>query len=111
MYEILNSGIIELVRGDTAEFDIVVRDKKTEKPYELQSGDELVFTVKRKPTDKVPLISKTGPYIRIDPEDTNGLEFGNYVYDVQLTLDIQPKPKTDTIIPMNTFRLLEEVTW
>lgn len=107
MYRILNSGIIELIRGDTAEFDVEVADQNGN-PYELQPGDKLEFTVKKKSTDEVPLIHKTGSYVRINPEDTNVLEFGNYVYDVQLTL---ADGKVDTIVPMNTIRILEEVTW
>ena len=44
----------------------------------------------------------------IEPEDTSGLDFGNYVYDVELTL---ADGTVNTIIPPSTFKVMGEVTY
>jgi hypothetical protein len=113
MFKIFEDNSIEMIRGDSAEFDIEVvlvvdEDTDEEEPYPLGDNDVLVFTVKKYPNDGTALIQKTGSQIVINPNDTKQLPFGVYRYDVQLTLE---DGHVDTIIPPTVFRLLKEVTW
>lgn len=107
MFEILSNGKMRIVRGDTGEFYVEIF-KLDGSLYELQEGDEVVFTVKNKAMEGVDLIRKFGPYIRINPADTSRLSFGKYQYDVQVQL---ADGTVDTIIPKNIFEVMEEVTW
>lgn len=81
---------IEIVRGTTNIFPITVTDSDGI-PYTLADGEKLLFGVKREPSDEEYLILKTitaatdGAYVaEIVPDDTSGLEYGRYVYDVGL---------------------------
>lgn len=79
---------IYLTRGNTAKLNINLRNNVIKQPYEVQSDDLVTFTVKRKYEDAEVLIEKkvTGSTkIHIKPEDTKGLAFGRYEYDVQVT--------------------------
>ena len=107
MFRISSNGKMQIIRGDTAEFmvDILNRD---DTPYELQEGDEVVFSVKNKTSnDDRELIRKNGPYVRIESSDTSDLPFGKYYYDVQVRF---ADGSIDTIIPRNVFEIMEEVT-
>lgn len=87
MLEISKNGEIKLTRGDTAYLSVLVKIKDGE-PYSVESNDVLTLTVKRDYSDEEALIEKkiTGDTtFHIKPEDTKGLEFGIYVYDVQIT--------------------------
>lgn len=110
MYRVDDDGTIEMIRGDTAEFDITITTEVDGQviPYELQEGDILTFTVKKSTKVADVLIQKFGDHITIEPEDTEELKYGGYKYDVQLTF---ANGKVDTIIPPNNFILNEEVTW
>ena len=46
--------------------------------------------------------------IRISPDDTKNLEYGQYVYDVQVTM---ANGDVATVIPPTTFNILEEVNF
>lgn len=86
MFKILNGGEIQLTRGDTARITVAVTIDEGQ-PYTLQEDDKLIFTVKKEYTDETALIEKeiTGQNLfHIKPEDTKGLNFGRYKYDVQL---------------------------
>lgn len=107
MFEILSNGKMRIVRGDTGEFNVEIFNRDGSL-YELQEGDEVVFTVKNKAMEGVDLIRKLGPYIRINPADTSRLSFGKYQYDVQVQF---ADGTVDTIIPKNIFEVMEEVTW
>ena len=80
---------IEIVRGATETFAITITGANNAL-YALASGEVLVFGVKKNPAkDAELLIKKTvtsgnnGVYtIKISPEDTSELPFGNYFYDV-----------------------------
>ena len=58
--------------------------------YTPQAGDTVEFTVRRK-IGNAPVIYKKAEFaetqavVRIEPEDTERLRFGDYIYDVQLT--------------------------
>ena len=115
MYRIDNDGVISMIRGDTASFDIIVyteNDQGELVEYELEPGDRLDFTVKKSTKVEEKLISKIAneqsQHIVIDPSDTEGLKYGTYKYDIQFT---SASGLVDTIIPPTDFNILEEVTW
>ena len=103
---------MQLIRGDTAEFTITATDKETGEVYDFKPNDEILFTVKKTAKESDFIIQKKGPAIYIAPEDTKDLPYGRYVYDVQLSyIDGDGRKIVDTIVPANTFELMEEVTW
>lgn len=92
----INKTAITLTRGDT--FIVTVSLKyKDGTPYEPTSADTVRFALKSKRMlagntafyDKEPLILKDIPTntmeLRLDPEDTKDLLFGQYKYDIELT--------------------------
>lgn len=109
MLYVKRDGSIELTRGDTARFSVDINDDEGQ-VYTMRSDDELVFTVKDDIDDIEPVIQKivTGDNtIHIKPEDTSELDFGSYIYDVELRME---NGDVYTIIEKNTFKLREEVT-
>lgn len=97
---------IYMTRGDTE--GVVVNLTN----YTPQPGDVVEFTVRRK-VGSGEIIYKAAEFegnravIRIDPEDTERLRFGDYVYDVQLTYGGTVK----TLITPSKFTVGEEVTY
>ena len=83
MYSITGKRI-EMTRGDTVviEFPMYIDGE----PYELQDGDTVKFAVKKSPDDVESCIKKTldGYVLTLDPDDTMGLDFGEYFYDVRI---------------------------
>ena len=88
-------------------------------PYILQGGDIVRFAVKhneyvgvryRELKDAEPLILKTIPndtqYLELDPEDTKDLGFGEYLYDIEITM---ADGTVDTFIADQKFNLTTEV--
>lgn len=80
--------------------------------YTPQAGDTVEFTVRRK-IGNAPVIYKKAEFaetqavVRIEPEDTEHLRFGDYIYDVQLTYGGTVK----TVVTPSKFTLGEEVTY
>ena len=81
---------IEIVRGTTVIIQIDVLDAEGN-PYTLQTGEKLIFGVKRKVADAEEIIVKTasvsedgGYIVTLVPEDTLELPCDKYVYDVGL---------------------------
>ena len=78
---------IELTRGDTGFFTIALKNSNGE-DYEPQPGDTLRFAMS-KSYGGDPLILKQIPIstliLELEPQDTSGLNFGKYVYDVEFT--------------------------
>lgn len=107
MFRVNGNNSIDMIRGDTVMLDITVT-KAGGAEYELTDDDELLFTVKKDTHTSEALIQKQGAHIVIEPADTESLEYGSYVYDVQLTTH---DGIVDTIIPPTRFKILEEVTW
>ena len=71
----------------------------------------LTLTIKKSTTDSAALVSKDADaesVFTFAPTDTEGLAFGEYKYDVQLTT---AQDEVYTVIPVSKFVLLEEVTW
>lgn len=80
-------GEVKLTRGDTAWLAVELEDDEG-KVYEPRTDDTLTLTVKKDYNDPVPLIDKKvigSKVFHIKPEDTKGLAFGKYKYDVQVT--------------------------
>lgn len=90
---------ITMTRGDTAIFKISVDYLNTGDPYVPEEGDVIRFTLKKYLSDRTSLLVKIvltdTMLLRIDSEDTAGLAFGRYYYDIQL---IKSDGKTDTFI-------------
>lgn len=119
----ISGSVIYLTRGDSACIELQVVNG--ENPYDF-SEDEVKFSLKKRLSDKQPLIQKTfGNYdsetnkasITIEPEDTAGLDFGDYLYDIQLKHTEEPEQEgddpvvtVDTIIVPSTFTIGAEVT-
>lgn len=107
---------IHLTRGDSAEFDLTIRDRVTDSVFILGDGDRLTFTLKRFITDKESVLTKAlGQGIRQEqeryvlqfwPEDTQLLVCGRYVYEMKL---MRKNGYTDTFIPARDFFLERSV--
>jgi len=86
----LSNHPIEIVRGTTNAFSIAVTDKNGA-PYTLETGQVLVFGLKRHWNSEDRVLAKkiTGTvngeyYLELTPADTADLEPGKYCYDVGL---------------------------
>lgn len=108
MLKIQSSGDIELTRGDTARLSVSVTDNQKQ-PYTVKEDDVLTLTVKKDYADAEPLIEKkiTGSNtFHIKPEDTKGLAFATYKYDVQITT---ADGDNYTVIDDKKFKIANEV--
>ena len=99
---------IQLVRGDTFRAKLTLKDKAGN-IYIPSADDEVLFTVKRNALTNQILVQKRveNSEVVLEPSDTENLDFGSYVYDVQVVLANGNK---DTVIQANIFELLPEVT-
>lgn len=107
----IKKNIITLTRGDTFKAQINLTDSEGN-PYEPQEGDSIRFAMKKRYSDPdwETLIEKEVPMdtmiLTLEPDDTKKYEFGEYVYDLQLT---NSSGEVDTFIPKGTLILTEEV--
>ena len=107
---------IEMTRGDTLRVQVGI--EQDEETYVPQTGDSVAFFLKHKAfnkdkteySDPAPLITKDVPIntmvLQLDPEDTKPLDFGKYVYDLQITF---ANGTVDTFINNAAFNLVPEV--
>ena len=107
---------IEMTRGDT--LVVAIRLLLNKATYTPNEGDTLKFMLGRSGLNSSGtayrnpgvLISKNVPIdtllLRIDPEDTKDLDFGTYVYDLELTT---ASGRVDTVIQGKNFILNAEV--
>lgn len=112
----VNNNAVTLTRGDSMTLDIVLCDGDL--PYTPESGDSIRFALKKDKlnyteadyVDDVPLILKTidtaTMKLNILPSDTKDLDFGNYVYDIELT---KSDGTVDTFITASPFVIAREV--
>lgn len=100
---------ITLTRGDSFAADIGIIQPDGA-PYIPSEGDQIRFAMKRNVKDEEVLILREIPIetmrLVLTPEDTKELEFGSYVYDIQLT---KSTGEVDTFITKSTLTLTEEV--
>lgn len=111
MLYVNDDNTIRLTRGDTARISVPITNDLTGSTYEMEDSDKLTLSIKKKETDAQPLVQKvlTGSNsFHILPSDTKDLQFGKYVYDVELTTEAGD---VYTIIEPTTFEILKEVTW
>lgn len=105
----VNGTDIELTRGDTFKRTLVLTDAAGN-PFTPAEGDEIRFALKKKVKDETVLINRVIPndtlLLKIDPEDTKELAFGDYVYDIQITY---ANGEVDTFITVSQFKITEEV--
>lgn len=78
---------IELVRGDTLKLTVGI--KANGQTYTPVAGDSLRFALKTSFTSPKVLILKPIPIetcvLHLQPSDTKKLDFGKYVYDIEIT--------------------------
>ena len=100
---------ITLTRGDTLKAKIDLADQHGD-PYVFNDGDSLRFAMKKDYSDETTLILREVPtdtlILTLNPIDTKRLDFGEYVYDIQLT---KANGEVDTFIAKGILRLTEEV--
>lgn len=100
---------ITLTRGDTFEVQVFINDKEGNR-YTPQEGDRVQFGVKHEYEDAECVIFKEVPIesmiLRLEPDDTKNLEFGEYVWDMQL---VKPNGEVSTFITKSRFIISEEV--
>lgn len=108
-YTIKPNGTISLTRGDSLYVKVKLQDLDDD-DVTLIEGDTVRFALKEDYDSSEELLVIDIPYdtmiLRIAPEDTKDLPFGEYVYDIEVTFE---NGDVDTVIPRKTFRLLEEV--
>lgn len=114
----IDGTTIKLTRGDSFYCEIGMKNSSGE-TYEPQEGDVIKFCLKRgmlnpsksEYADRMPLIEKNIPIdtmtLHLEPNDTKGLGFGEYVYDLEL---IFANGDVDTFINNARFFLLPEVS-
>lgn len=106
-----DNGSIQLTRGDTARLSVVVNNELTGSSYDIQETDTLTLTIKKNVNESTPLVQKVirgSNQFYIEPTDTRHLQFGKYVYDVELRTD---SGDVYTIIVPSLFEILKEVTY
>lgn len=110
-----NLPIIKLIRGDTA----VLHFHRLDYGGRIiqEKANQMFFTVKKKFTDKGYIFQKTIDdiyfdkffeyHITVNPDDTDGQSYGNYVYDVEV-IDSEGQKRT---ISRGIIELTSESTW
>ena len=109
MLQIDSKNRITLTRGDTAVLKLYLKDAR-DKSVNIGENCSCILTVKENTdTDSVliQITAKDGSFTFL-PEHTKHMKYGNYVYDVQVTMD---EGNGYTVIPPSRFTIGEEVTW
>ena len=111
----ISGTTITLTRGDTASITFSLTDSDgTTVP--LVSGDTVYFTIKKASATAKKLLQKIieefdngSAQIDIGATDTKSMDFGEYVYDIQVNRDSDSS--VSTVIGPAKFVLAEEVTY
>lgn len=99
---------ITMIRGDSESITV------TCSPTSFSAGDTVYFTVREDAEEPIVLQKVVTEFtdgqavIGIQHADTEGMEFGDYVYDIQVTW---ANGTVTTLVPASRFRLNEEVTY
>ena len=100
---------ITLTRGDTFKTEIIIKNHDSEE-YQPQEGDVVRFAMKKKYKDEKPLLVKIldneNLLLELTPEDTKSFNYGDYVYDIEITLS---NGEVYTVVDRATLILTEEV--
>ena len=100
---------ITLTRGDTFKTVITINNHDGE-VYQPQEGDVVRFAMKKKYKDEKPLLVKIldneDLLLELTPEDTKSFNYGDYVYDIEITLS---NGEVYTVVDRATLILTEEV--
>ena len=98
-----------MTRGDTFSADICIYQPNG-KPYNLAKDDVIQFAMKKSAKDTTILILKDISIetmkLVLNPDDTKDLDFGTYVYDIQLQ---KTTGEVYTFITKSYLTLTEEV--
>lgn len=107
---------LRIIRGDTYQYKF--QRKNSDGTPILVEADKIFFTVKKSEEDKDFVLQKTiedmtfdeeGFYhFTIEPEDTDGLKYGDYVYDIEIIMDRGKYKKTRK---RGVFKIDYEVTF
>lgn len=104
----ISGNNITLTRGDTLQLKVEMFNGGTE--YTPQAGDVVRFALKKDYGDANPILNITIPnatqVLTIEPTDTKTLEFGQYVYDIEIT---KADGTVDTFIYEAAFTIAPEV--
>ena len=99
-----------MTRGDTAKIRVDLKYKQTGEVYTPEIGDEIVFTAIN-PIQSQKKIVKSIPIdtlmLRINPEDTRNLPYGQYLFDIQITF---ANGDVDTFITDGVLNITSEWT-
>lgn len=105
----VSNNKITMTRGDTCRIKLSLTDSEGNE-FVPDDGDVIRFAAKQRYTDSEPIIFITVPndtlVLEIKPEDTKNLNFGTYVYDMQITF---ADGTIDTFITKATLKIEEEV--
>lgn len=108
MVIIKGTTTIIMTRGDTLDVGLEITQPDGS-AYQPTTGDVMRFAMARTYGD-TPIVNKqmscTDPAISLTPNETANLDYGEYVYDVELTT---ADGKVDTIIAKAKLILAEEV--
>lgn len=108
-FKVTGNNTIYLTRGDTFKATISIANPDGTL-YEPIEGDTIRFALKKDINDTLCIIKKDIPIdtllLEIEPDDTKNLEFGNYIYDIQLT---KANGDVDTFITASKFKITKEV--
>lgn len=100
---------ITMNRSDSVFITVNVRTSQGE-IYDLQEGDALYFSAKKKATDESYAIAPkklAGNILEITTGDTENLSFGTYTYDVRL---VTAKGYSSTVIKPSPLTIEESIT-
>ena len=107
---------ITMTRGDTLRVQVAIN--RDDEPYTPAAGDAVNFYLKHSAMngkrtaykDENPLVTKVVPtetmILTLEPADTKTLDFGSYVYDLQITF---ANGTVDTFINNATLEIVPEV--
>lgn len=105
----VRKNTIFLTRGDTFKAHLTI-NYPDGSVYTPKEGDSIRFALKENIEDEECLILRDIPIdtmlLVLYPEDTKELEFGSYVYDIQLT---KANGDVDTFITASKLKLTAEV--
>lgn len=105
---VLDEGVISLTRGDTGYLELVKVNQTDKNDWEID--DIVTLSVKEKIDSEDYLFQRqvqAGQPIIIYPSDTRDLEYGRYVYDIQINTVLG---EVFTVAGPEKFILTKEVT-